>query len=149
MTDFVINENSQEHSLNCLLKIRSYANFLKQKLELWMFVPCNLVNGVWVVLEEPTCDCATEFDREGCYDKCYEYINAKNRVLFDGFELYDSSGGYKSIQKGELEIFWYNPTSNIGENKWRLCPDFKYSTIEDLVKYNLELTPTAQKLIGL
>lgn len=33
--------------------IFNHANFLKQPLNIGMFVPAKLVDGVWVVLEEP------------------------------------------------------------------------------------------------
>lgn len=30
--------------------------------------------------EKPNCDCNTEYDREGCPDKCYQWINANNGI---------------------------------------------------------------------
>lgn len=30
---------------------------------------------------KPTCDCLTEYDREGCDEKCYKYINSRNGVV--------------------------------------------------------------------
>lgn len=112
----------------------NFDDFLSQKLELWMFVPCKLVEGVWVVLEEPKCECFTEYDREGCYEKCYEYINAKNRVLFEGFET--------RLQGQEIMVVTLD-----NSNVWVTWNDSK--TIEDLVYLKPVLTPTAQKQIGL
>jgi len=80
MVDFVIKTNSQEHSLNNLMQIRSYANFLKQPLELWMFVPCDLIQGKIVVLNEGDKHCQ----------------QAKERCLFEIYSF-----------EGETENFWY------------------------------------------
>lgn len=30
---------------------------------------------------KPDCDCITEYDREGCDQECWKYINAQSRVL--------------------------------------------------------------------
>src|SRR5690349_9775881 len=60
-----------------------FDELLKQPLELWQFVPCKLVDGVWVVLEEPCLYCFDACD----IDKCLEYQEAKERYLFDGFEV--------------------------------------------------------------
>lgn len=124
--------------------ISGNANFLIQPLTLGMFVPAKLVDGVWVVLEEPKCECKTEYDREGCYEKCYEFVNAKNRVLFEGFELvYFNNSTQYYISNGQVQIGEYR----IKINKFHWCSGIE--NIESLVKFNLELTPTAQKQIGL
>ena len=34
-------------------KLGRYVAFIKQKMELWMFVPCKKVDGKWVILERP------------------------------------------------------------------------------------------------
>lgn len=127
MTDFVLNKDS-----TCIFK---YAKFLKQPLEKWMFVPCKLVDGIWVVLEEPNVNnyhhnavCSQMY----CDDK-KEYKKAKERCLFEGFEL-----------KGQTDLSWifkYN-------NKFPYFVN-KSGNIESIVKYNLQITPTAQKQIGL
>lgn len=53
-----------------------YSKFLKQPLELWMFVPCELVDGVWEVLEEPDCNLDIRMD------ELKKYRQAKERCLF-------------------------------------------------------------------
>jgi hypothetical protein len=109
----------------------NYDNFLSQILELWMFVPCKLVNGVWVVLEEPFND--------GENDQYYssamqEYQEAKDRVLFDGFKF-----------KGETNYCWIFTYRGAYPNR------IYKKDIEMLANRfkNLVLTPTAQKQIGL
>ena len=94
-----------------------YAKFIKQPLALWMFVPCDLHGNV---LEE----------KKPFQDKYYEYQEARERCLFKGFEMDNSFVTHKSHNS-----FFY-PISCLHEQ-----------TIEDLVKYNLELTTTAQKEI--
>ena len=86
MTDFVL---EQEKYLDITNKkklelIINYANFLKQPLELWMFVPCDEDGDV---LEEPlyndadlSCD-----ELDSINNLVSEYHQAKERCLFDGF----------------------------------------------------------------
>lgn len=131
MTEFVL-QQAKEHNDTFYLahQLIDYAKFLSQKLELWMFVPCKFVGGVWVVLEEPT-------PEDNLYDdQCLkEYQEAKYRVLFEGFEYCKKHGSYS-------HSFTLNKS----------CPFvvcFLNGIIEDYVHYNLELTPTAQKQIGL
>jgi len=100
--------------------------FGKQPLEIWQFVPCKLVDGVWAVLEEPNKYTSNLEIND-------EYQQAKDRCLFEGFE-YDKYG------------------FSVLKNKKGCGFDEEYMTehtIEDLVKYNLELTKTAQKQLGL
>ena len=94
-----------------------HAKFLKHPLTIGMFVPCDLSGNV---LEE----------KKPFQDKYYEYQEARERCLFKGFEMDNSFVTHKSHNS-----FFY-PISCLHEQ-----------TIEDLVKYNLELTTTAQKEI--
>ena len=132
MVDFVLEQHETEtldtsqimwydKEVEKLCKIRNYANFLKKPLEIWQFVPCKLVDGVWVVLEK----------KKPFQDNYYEYQEAKSRCLFEGF-VYDSKMEY-----------WYN--NDIGFDEEYI----ENKTIEDLVKYNLELTASAIKEFGL
>lgn len=112
-----------------------YDSFLLQKLEIWMFVPCKLVDGVWVVLEEPKeyQDYLLPNEQYGkiprihdnrWHQYCKEYHEAKERCIFEGFEIGDPFKEY--IMHG----------SDFG----LAISDFNKETIEDLVKYNLTLT---------
>lgn len=84
-----------------------YSKFLKQPLEIWMFVSCD------------------------------EMEKAKERCLFEGFIIYSENDFYFSIYRC-LDGF----TTLIDKKN-------NDKTIESLVKYNLQLTPTAIKQIGL
>lgn len=151
MTDFVLEQEKEPILRNTsseIIKIHKYAHFLKQPLTLGMFVPCKLVNGVWVVLEEPvfTTDIAiTELP------KVKEYQESKDSVLFEG--LFIEKFLYKQTKQTVYEINnmrvgiyleFYN-----GETEFNFQLSHDYYSIEDLVKYNLELTPTAEKQIGI
>lgn len=94
MTDFVIeyapkfNPFGTDEQILCLDYIHNYAKFLKQPLKLEMFVPCD-ENGN--ILEEPQMRPErNSFDEEDMdYDaqELYDYIKAKEKVLFEGFEF--------------------------------------------------------------
>jgi hypothetical protein len=94
MTDFVLEEVKNWHA-NSPTIIINYANFLKQPLELWMFVPCD-DNGN--VLEHPN---YIKGKRTAQFynDKMDEYQQAKERVLFDFH-----------IKNAHHEILFHNDT---------------------------------------
>ena len=101
-----------------------YAKFIKQPLTIGMFVPCDLHGNV---LEE----------KKPFQDKYYEYQEARERCLFKGFEVdYD-----RIVKNNEIRIQFNDYSVYLNNSKTMI------STIEDLVKYNLELTTTAQKEI--
>ena len=121
MTDFVLEQKKLKiMRLAKLHRIEKYANFLKQPLELWMFVPCN-ENGN--VFEEPIYfelwQKYGSFTQHGekIVPECIKYQQAKERCLFEN-EFNDLHN-----------IFLLND----------IC------TIEYLVKYNLQLTQTVIK----
>jgi hypothetical protein len=123
MTDFVLKEscNKDRNSIDNLNTIFRYALFLKQPLELWMFVPCAVDGEVLehpkekeIELSDGTCGYSTNIkDSE-------EYQQAKERCLFDFH-----------IKNAHHEILFHN------------------DTIEDLVGNGFILTSTAIKKIGL
>ena len=117
MTDFVIDQYAHPNPPhifedNCI----KYANFIKQPLELWMFVPCDENNEIII-------------------ERNYQYQEALDKVIFDGFE------------NSEIGYVYFNH-----EFHGRLMFDeefFEDRTIEYLVRYDLPLTKTALKQIGL
>ena len=143
MTDFILkidaivtqpeDQDIDDWNLNCFSVIENYAKFLKQPLKLEMFVPCDDSGNV---LEEPTnyekrlSNMMTEYN-----DEVYTYNQAKERVLFKGFEHY-----------------LFMQADNVQHNKSRKCfsfPNYNGVIIEDLISLEVELTPTAIKQIGL
>jgi hypothetical protein len=128
MVDFVLADKYAGSPINTN---KQYANFLKQPLELWMFVPCDEDGDV---LKEPKYFKRdnSDFNNFHYADYCLEYQQAKERCLFEDFEMDNRFVTHKSHAS-----FFY-PISSLHEKK-----------IEDLVKYNIQLTPTALKKIGL
>lgn len=132
-------------------KILNYSDFLKQPLTLGMFIPCKLVNGIWVVLECPhnfgllhTYPTGHKLMDEN-FKEALEYQEAKDRVLFKGFEkiITNNSGSFE-IMKDGFQVYYYKSIPDyclwLGSQKEKL--------VEDLVKYDLELTDSAKKKIG-
>ena len=140
MTDYVLEQKETSTfetdqgdwyciELEKLDKIRNYANFLKQPLELWMFVPCDENDKIMIEPNDYMAD-------KGYFKK---YQQAKERCLFKGFEwsvaqfcdepmieLEDKNGNY---------LLFDNEDKNFQSEF-----DSIESTIEDLVKYNLPIT---------
>jgi len=124
MTDFVLKQNKIlnkyiNYDKGFLFEIIiHYANFLKQPLELWMFVPCDEEGNI---LEEPKIENYLKSCQGTFFEDLKKYQQAKERCLF------------KNEFNDLHNIFLLNDICNI----------------ESLIKYNLELTKTAEKLIGL
>lgn len=94
MTDFVLEQSklkkpkelaNYEFNALKLKRQENYANFLKQELNIGMFIPAKKVNGEWVILEEPID--LTEENFEELNPKIIEFEEAAENVLFEGFEL--------------------------------------------------------------
>lgn len=140
MTDFVLEqrqevENNAKNSIvtsytKLLDNIFNYANFLKQPLTLGMFIPTD-ENGN--ILEEPkiSCACCKVCTCSEEYHKKYE--QAQSKVLFKGFEYSKGTLEFVSNRMGCIYPF----------------PNVKNYTIENLIKYDLELTESAIKQLGL
>jgi len=125
----------------------NYATFLKQPLNIGMFVHCD-ENGNF--LQEPE-----HYDlwrKHGSFTQygenltsiCEPFFKAKEKVLFEWFELIEVSKKTKILShKNKKCEIWINEKNKIDE----IIHDFK--TIEDFVHFDLELTPNAIKEIGL
>lgn len=119
-----------------------YANFLSQPLNISMFIPCKLVDSVWVVLpmhifsDNPNKSMSKMYNE---HPLVKEYQEAKERVLFEGFNV-DLNGTCIICISNENTSLDYSKSVNLFSG---------LSIIEDLVKYNLTLTLTAKKQIEL
>lgn len=135
MVDFVLLQNKENRAAYKTLHIINiYANFLNQPLELGMFI-CEV--------PEPEIQGGYSNDGDfigGYFDEWVKsYGEAKERVLFDGFE-------FVRELKNEINL-------DIKYYRFKFNGDFFNltfgKTIEDLVKYNLTLTPNVIKKLGL
>lgn len=151
MTDFVLNQAGwyeskiriSEHEF--AQRVLKYANFLKQPLELWMFVPLDKDNNL---LEQPKE--LYYINRDGCFDK-YSfkdaellYNKAKERVLF---ENWDYNGQMKAVYQDTFYLL-LNPCQFIIEENLGIgCEYLSDNKIENLLEMkdyiNFELTQTA------
>lgn len=154
MTDFVLEQNEKlrkdiHDNYNKLLipqccdRIFNYANFLKKPLKLSYFIACDEND---VPLEEPKrwkdyLDFPESFDGNKEWYELYAYQEAKQRVLFEGFEISFEDGVILPFL-GKYPIGFFDI-----DNEWVLSDQFK--TIEDLVNLKPKLTETAKKEIGL
>lgn len=144
MTDFVLEQDLPQPIGRTAGQMVKFGLFLKQKLELWMFVPCKFVDGVWVVLDSYFYDQFNSgrlvTDEE--MKEVEQYQEAKDRVLFEGFSLENKGEFTTWIQKDNHSIcFTDRGKININSQNER--------TVEDVIKYKFILTLTAQKQIGL
>lgn len=142
MTEFVLMQfNKEDKGINALIieygKIVDYAKFLKIPLTLGIFVPCDEKGNP---LPEPKMRHErNSFDGEDMdYDaqELYEYIQAKEKVLFKGLSYKFGMIGY-SNDSGWSSVFDLDFRPN--------------SVIENLLndKKEYTLTQTAIKQIGL
>lgn len=134
----------QSKAVADLGRIIKHKNFLKQNLsELYLvngviahplnrFVPTDLDGNV---LEEPRSEKDIIQDSIGncrrITNKELKFQQAKQRVLFEGFEMTVNVHGV-----------WY-----VEKSGGCICSDTN-STVEDVVKFNPTLTQTALKMIG-
>lgn len=143
-TDFVLNQDTKQTSARRLSQIIGYADFLKKPLKLGYFVACDEND---VPLDEPSKEDIDWFNNQinGDFSERYSFvfnwIEAKKKILFDLFETSHEDGIIFQIF-GKCIIGFFSIC-----NEWILSAEF--TTIEDLVEFDLILTDTAKKEIGL
>lgn len=122
-----------------------YANALSQTPRLGHFIPCDEND---VPLEEPKNYAgALEFGVGEHYEKAFNYKQACDRVLFEGFFIdklpNDVMRLVVIVHKSVVCVFWYNLAK---DKKWSLSAQIE--TYEDLIKHNLPLTDNGAKFFG-
>lgn len=134
-----------------LLRIR--IAFGRLDLNISMFVPAKLVDGEWVVLEEPKGKKCCGGIKNDCYCRGYlqyeeqeliEYQTALSNVLFEGFKIENYENQDYSIKSENIIL---NVFCKQCKKNWFLLKGIE--TIENILKYNLTLTATAKKQLGL
>jgi len=156
MTDYVLQFENLEPELPDYLSCIKYANFLREELNIGMFVPAKKVNGIWIVLEEPLQQSKKykitnikdkeDFDSKKWTADFVEYQEAKENVLFEGFEIVDLSDGVKRLTSpcGSYNLFWYSE-----EKGWYYSRGVEGQKIESLVNEKICLTQSAKQKLGL
>jgi len=143
MTDFVLEQrmrifDEKNYEFSDFYKsITNYAKFLKQPLQLGFFVPCDLEGNV---LEE------VPYYADGI-DKIEKYKKAREKVLFKGFEIHtllNDETKRLTSPNGVFNVAWYN-----SEKGWYLSNGVSKMLVEGLIPYEIELSETAIKQIGL
>lgn len=135
MTDFVLNEQNvwggnENKYLEIGLSVIRYTNFLKQPLKLEMFVPCDEGGNV-----------VSDIITDDNYFGIHIYEKAKEKVLFEGFEIHillDDDTKRLTSSNANFNPAWYNK-----EKGWYLSSGVGKMLVEDLIQYNLELTESA------
>jgi len=123
---------------NALSTIISYANFNSLKPELWMFVPCDEEGNVLkapkdlCVFDKVKCKNVIGICAIPCKDHLKVWKQAQSKVLFKG---------WKQDIINEEQVLCYNDGLYFNLSL--------YDTIDELIQYDLELTETALKQIGL
>ena len=111
----------------------NYDSFLERRLNIGMFVPCDDDGNVLECPGKYSDKKWTEEEMANWGGDVNEHQQAKENVLFEGlFRIEDGFGCWVVI---------YNDSNSYHVNN--------KNTIEDLVKYNLTLTQSALKQIGL
>jgi hypothetical protein len=141
MCDFILEQNNlnkgqysgnraQDKLIELYSNIYNYAKFLKQPLELRMFIPCDENS------DQITQRHYQYFDNDDEYNGYLnQYQQAKERCLFEGFEFQRETNNYYFLIYNSRYTFTLNKKAK--------------STIEDLINKDLQLTPTALKQIEL
>lgn len=133
MTDFVLDQNHKWFHERYYF-IEKYANFLKQPLELGMFVPC-IDNEVF------------NYSKHGNKE---QYQQAKEACIFEGFEIKyeDDFKTVCSYLNFNVCIGYKKSYLGVIKNE-RIYHRDSIKNIEEIVKYDLYLTQTVIKKIGL
>ena len=147
-TEYVLNHPATHDNEWMLSNVLKYASFMKQKPELWMFVPCDEDGNV---LEEPENIPAKlglgldHFSKKEI-DEMDTYLEAYSRVIFEGFSYKDGVLFYNKPYKRDLLRF------EDGRLKYKNNGYMYYlNTIEEGVLNNLnpEVTQSKAKELGL
>ena len=168
MVDFVLQFDKpvgyfedQSDFLNCQVdymgKVMSYAQFLKQPLNLGMLVTCDDEGNFF---EEPKIEdyfddgFNFEFNQKHFQDVVLkEYYKAKEKVIFEGFDLNQKDlsklDNIFCLTKEYFQITFFTKEKGCFIDNLKTNKTYEIKTIEDLIQFELKLTESAIKQIGL
>lgn len=113
--------------------IYRYAQFLKQKPELWMFVAC--VDGNVLQMPQPTDGDDGNWNYQARFN---QYQQAKQKCLFEGFEVVEDNRYFITVGSGTQQISFDKETPSVASKN-----DKEIKTISEICQFNLPLTQTA------
>jgi len=119
-----------------------FAIFLSQQPNISMFVPAVEENGKWRILSEPNFEDSKDSNLHSL--KSREYQTALDNVIFEGFEVIKPSDKCYILINEESDCqFILNLDYTIKDRVYQA------KTLEQLIPYNLTLTPKYAKELGL
>ena len=132
----------------------NFDNFLEQPLKLEMFEPCDedeeILKPQYIAGKEVIYN---ELVEEFIMDKVKEYNEAKEKVLFEGFNLnqkdFSKLESIFCLTKECFQITFFTKEKGCFMDNLKTNKTYEIKTIEDLIQYNLQLTENAVKQIGL
>ena len=132
----------------------NFDNFLEQPLKLEMFVPCDndeeILKPQYIAGKEVIYN---ELVEEFIMDKVKEYNEAKEKVLFEGFNLnqkdFSKLESIFCLTKECFQITFFTKEKGCFMDNLKTNKTYEIKTIEDLIQFELELTESAIKQIGL
>ncbi len=83
MTDFVLGDEIECLDEGNFIRVIEYAKFLKQPLELWMFVPCDEYGNILKIIPFKDHEQGSNFE----FLQHHYYDKAKDKCLFEGFRI--------------------------------------------------------------
>ena len=132
-------------------QIVNYAKFIDTPLKLENFIVCDEEGDI---LEEPTdyekrlLNMMTEYN-----DEVYTYYQAKEEVLFEGFNLnqkdFSKLESIFCLTKECFQITFFTKEKGCFMDNLKTNKTYEIKTIEDLIQFEIELTESAIKQIGL
>lgn len=145
LREFVLEQIAEDILLDgpgsVLARVENYAQFLSQPLQLSMFVPCDLEGNVLSDPNDKNCGgCETACD--DCELKHNAWNEVRELVLFEGFEWNTAEFCDERMLELENESKVYL-LYDCEDKNFQDSEDNYIKTIEDLIKYNLTLTPSA------
>ncbi|MBE4949889.1 hypothetical protein [Chryseobacterium culicis] len=151
LSDFVLEQLEIQQSTSEFKEVvRNYTHFLKQPLALGMFVPVNrdgvLLKPLQFCCSSSDCGCLGMPVNVSCQEEIDEYYEAKEEVLFEGFE--STYNGFSIVSVDRIDV---EDNYRLSFNKEGGCR--QYYNIEELVmsdeNFEIELTPSALEAIGI
>lgn len=129
----ILIDDKTETSIEYRLQTLDYAFFVKQKLTLGMFIPCDEEGNK---IEQPT-----TYGERGSFvrgkeheRKIKQFKKAQEKVLFKGFQIKEVSNVLISILNKKIIIYF-----DIQDDTIMVKGKSYYKTISDLTQFNLEL----------